>query len=82
MSPTLWAILIGSLTGFISFGWFFNDWKDFMVALKYTLRPNIFSWLAGELQEDYGNSMCFKVWLALVLFAAWLAFQLSTLWGS
>lgn len=81
MPPMFWALLAGGLIASISFGWFFHGWKDFWIALKSSMRPDLFSWLAGELQEDWRNTFRVQTWLVIILMVARLVYQLASWWS-
>lgn len=55
--PLIAAIVVGILTFAILFQPFFGEKKDFWECVGYCFIPNFLSWLAKDLQRDYGKSM-------------------------
>ncbi len=42
----------------------FRDWDDFVECVRFVSTPNLFSWLSGELLDDWIASWKFGIWLA------------------
>jgi hypothetical protein len=62
------GIFLGIITGIIvmALTWrlIFSDWDDFGESIRYTITPDIFSWLSGEIFEDWWASFKLSLWLA------------------
>lgn len=50
-----WTILVTcNVPVFLFFGWLiFRSWESFFEALGYAIKPDILSWIQGELGRDW-----------------------------
>ncbi len=76
------AVLAGLVTLALLFRLFFRDIEDFQECLKYAMKPNLMSWVSGDLGEDLWCSLKFSVWIACGLIVGLVVFVgLENLFG-
>lgn len=63
--PITAAILTSGFMFFILFRIFFDDADDFWESVKYSFTPDIFSWMNGELQRDFGKSLKLGIYILI-----------------
>ena len=73
--PLIVAIVVGIITFAVLYQPFFGEKKDFWECVGYCLMPNFLSWLAKNLQHDYGKSMKLGIFFALCFLAGFLAHE-------
>ena len=73
--PLIAAIVVGLLTFAVLYRPFFGEKKDFWECVGYCLVPNFLSWLAKDLQRDYGKSMKLGIFFAICIGAGFLAHE-------
>ncbi len=57
------AVLAGLVTLTLLFKPFFGGSEDFLECLKYSIQPDIFSWIQGEWGEDLWAELKMGLWL-------------------
>lgn len=65
MLATIISVLI---TGYVLYWLLFDDWHEFLTAIKYTLTPNWLSFLRGDLGRDWTYSYKLFWWILGVAF--------------
>lgn len=59
------SILAGLVTLTVLFRLIFRDWDDFCECVVYSLKPDVYSWLQGDLEEDWWAEMRMYVWIGV-----------------
>ncbi len=68
---TLGILYTANIPVYLALGWFFfRTWDNFTECLGYLIKPDIWSWMNGEMVDDFWATMKIYLWLALCLGAA------------
>lgn len=63
------ATIISTLiTGYVLYWLLFDDWYEFLTAIKYTFIPSWLSFLRGDLDKDWTYSYKLFWWMLGVMF--------------
>ena len=57
------GIVVGTLTLGLLWRPIFGDLETFNQCVAYAFKPDLFSWLDGNLLEDYAATWRFQIWL-------------------
>jgi hypothetical protein len=68
------ASVVVAMVAAIPFKLFFGDKADFWECVKYGIKPNFFSWLDKDLQQDCGKSMKRGIYVLLCAGAGYAAY--------
>ena len=63
------AVVAGLVTLGLLFKLFFRDLEDFQECLEYALKPDMLSWVSGDLGADLWAELKLGAWIACGLIA-------------
>jgi len=66
--PLVAALIAVTFAAPIAFKLFFSGSKEFWECVRYSFKPDFFSWMDNELQRDYGKTLKLSIFISVLLF--------------
>ena len=57
------GVSVGGVMMVVLWRWIFGEWDEFTECVRYAIRPNWWSFLEGELEQDYVASFRLGAWM-------------------